>query len=418
MDITEEQLKQMTPEQIKELQKKQCIFCRIIEGQVQSRKIYEDQRVLAILDINPANPGHVLLLPKEHYSIMPQMPEEEITYLFVVAKQISQSLLRALQLDGTNVFIANGQVAGQKAPHFMIHIIPRKEGDGVPLDLKLQAISPAELEKLRRHIKVRVNKVFGLPENDGLDSSPNLPGSSQPTPGSKSPTIIKDAEIVSEEINIPKKSLSNQSSFPPRSTPPAVRSPVKSSAGMPDMDAISRALLGGASVSSPRSMPLSENNDESDEEEEKSSEEESDEDSDVNADSNDIEEDVQVDNDDDEPVEEESNKSQSNSKSFDFDDLIQVLAKSPSVPVSAATNSMTKISTSPLPSAQKIQISGQTASLRPEEGVFVASKKSDRYHEPWCPFAVKVSRANRIIFKNRAEAENAGKEACECVRQF
>ena len=67
----QEKIKNMSPEELKEFQKKQCVFCQIISGKVQSKKVYDDEKCIAILDINPANPGHVLLLPKEHYSIMP-----------------------------------------------------------------------------------------------------------------------------------------------------------------------------------------------------------------------------------------------------------------------------------------------------------------------------------------------------------
>lgn len=129
--VTEEELKNMSPEEIKELQKKNCIFCHIISGKVQSKKIYEDEICLAILDINPANPGHVLIMPKEHVSIMPLLKPETISHLFKIAKRISQISLKALKTSGTNIFVANGLVAGQKAQHFMIHVIPRKENDGL-----------------------------------------------------------------------------------------------------------------------------------------------------------------------------------------------------------------------------------------------------------------------------------------------
>src|SRR3989338_4984837 len=99
----QEKVKNMSPEELKEFQKKQCIFCQIIAGKVQSKKIYEDDKCIAILDINPANPGHILLLPKEHYSIMPQVPESEIAHLFVVMKTISNAALRGLGVQGTNI---------------------------------------------------------------------------------------------------------------------------------------------------------------------------------------------------------------------------------------------------------------------------------------------------------------------------
>src|SRR3989338_1535482 len=111
----QEKLKNMSPEELKEFHKKQCIFCQIISGKVQSRKVYDDDLVVAILDVNPANPGHTLIMPKEHYSIMPQMPDEEVSHIFIVAKALSNASLRALEAQGSNIIVANGVAAGQKA---------------------------------------------------------------------------------------------------------------------------------------------------------------------------------------------------------------------------------------------------------------------------------------------------------------
>jgi len=119
----QEKIKQMSPEELKEFQKKQCIFCQIVSGKVQSKRIFEDDTSLGILDINPANPGHILLMPKEHYSIMPQIPEQDIVHLFMLTKSLSNAMLRSLEVQGTNIIVANGVVAGQRAQHFMIHII-------------------------------------------------------------------------------------------------------------------------------------------------------------------------------------------------------------------------------------------------------------------------------------------------------
>ncbi|RMF54425.1 HIT family protein [Candidatus Woesearchaeota archaeon] len=163
MEVSQEDLKNMSPEQIAELQKKNCIFCHIAHGRVQSKKVFEDDKVLGILDINPANPGHTLLIPKEHYAIMPQMPEDLIAHMFRIAKHISQAMLRGLQAKGTNIFVANGVAAGQQAPHFMIHIIPRKEGDDVScFKIPKQFIAPEELDKLHKMLLPRVNSVFGI----------------------------------------------------------------------------------------------------------------------------------------------------------------------------------------------------------------------------------------------------------------
>jgi len=156
----EEKIKNMTPEELRQLQKQQCIFCQIISGKVPSKKIFEDQRCLAVLDINPATRGHLLLLPKEHYSIMPQVPPEELAHLFSISKLLSRLQLRALKVSGTNIFIANGPAAGQRAQHFMIHLIPRKEGDNL-LSSKDKLIDPALMDKVKDAVQDRLLQLLG-----------------------------------------------------------------------------------------------------------------------------------------------------------------------------------------------------------------------------------------------------------------
>ncbi|MBI2651289.1 HIT domain-containing protein [Candidatus Woesearchaeota archaeon] len=148
----QEKLSKMSPEELKEFQKKQCIFCQIINGKVQSKKVYEDEHVIAILDINPANPGHILVMPKEHYSIMPQISDEEVGNIFVVAKALSNASLRALEAQGSNIIVANGVVAGQRAQHFMIHLIPRKENDNVNFNLPQKTIAEDELQAMHKKL--------------------------------------------------------------------------------------------------------------------------------------------------------------------------------------------------------------------------------------------------------------------------
>lgn len=160
MKELQEKVKNMSPEELREFQKKQCVFCQIISGKIPAKEVYSDEHSFAALDINPAAPGHVLLLPKEHYSIMPQVPEHVLQHLFIAAKKISNSLLRALGAEGTNILVANGQAAGQKAQHFMIHIIPRKQKDNLPFTLPQRQISPEELTKMGDVLR----KALGQPE--------------------------------------------------------------------------------------------------------------------------------------------------------------------------------------------------------------------------------------------------------------
>jgi len=158
-----EKLKNMSPEQLKEYQKQNCIFCQIISGKVQSKKIYEDSRCIAILDINPANPGHILLMPKEHFSVMPQIPEPDIGHLFMVSKALSSEILKSLKVKGTNIFVANGAAAGQRAQHFMIHIIPRKDNDGITaFNIPQRQIPDSDLDEIKARMVGVIAKVFGL----------------------------------------------------------------------------------------------------------------------------------------------------------------------------------------------------------------------------------------------------------------
>ncbi len=121
---TQEELKNMSPEQIMELQKKNCIFCKMIAGEIPTYKVYEDDKVFAILDINPGNDGHILLLPRDHYQILPQMPPDILGHMMVIAKKISNVMLSVLKVRGTSLYFEIGDAAGQKAPHVMLHIIP------------------------------------------------------------------------------------------------------------------------------------------------------------------------------------------------------------------------------------------------------------------------------------------------------
>ncbi len=112
-----------------EEQKKNCVFCKIINKEIPSKIIYEDEVIIGILDINPAAKGHILLMQKEHYPIMPFIPANVFKHLFGNLPIICNSLKKAMLSTGINVFVANGGIAGQQANHFLIHLIPREKND-------------------------------------------------------------------------------------------------------------------------------------------------------------------------------------------------------------------------------------------------------------------------------------------------
>ncbi|MBU1202307.1 MAG: HIT domain-containing protein [Nanoarchaeota archaeon] len=128
---TEEEQQNMSPEQVAELQKKNCVFCKIMAGEVPSHKVYEDDKMMAILDIYPAVKGHILVMPKKHTQIMPLIPQETLSHIFKNVKYLSRGVKQGVPSTKTTIFIANGGVAGQQSPHFLFHIIPRDNGDGL-----------------------------------------------------------------------------------------------------------------------------------------------------------------------------------------------------------------------------------------------------------------------------------------------
>jgi histidine triad (HIT) family protein len=107
-----------------------CLFCKIIAGEIPAQKVYEDEKVVAILDIKPVNPGHVLVLPKEHFADIFETPDDLLTELIKVVKKIGMATKKAIGADGINIGINNGLAAGQLIFHTHIHVMPRIENDG------------------------------------------------------------------------------------------------------------------------------------------------------------------------------------------------------------------------------------------------------------------------------------------------
>lgn len=111
-----------------------CVFCKIVEGQIPSTTIFEDNDFKVILDISPANLGHSLVICKHHYENLIEMPEDLVGKGFIVAKKVAKAIKEATNCDGINILQNNGVVAGQTVFHFHIHIIPRLEKDSVKID--------------------------------------------------------------------------------------------------------------------------------------------------------------------------------------------------------------------------------------------------------------------------------------------
>lgn len=107
-----------------------CLFCKIIAGEIPSTKVYEDNTVLAFLDIHPVNIGHTLVIPKAHHANLYETPDALLAHMMTIVKKLSIAIKSALNADGINIEMNNDSIAGQIIFHTHIHIIPRFSSDG------------------------------------------------------------------------------------------------------------------------------------------------------------------------------------------------------------------------------------------------------------------------------------------------
>jgi histidine triad (HIT) family protein len=129
-----------------------CIFCKIANGEIPSNTIYEDDKFRVILDNGPATKGHALVLPKEHYANVFEMPNELLADAAVVAKKVASNIKDKLSCDGLNLVQNNGETAGQTVMHFHLHIIPRYENDGQHILWNPTSPSAEELVEVKNTI--------------------------------------------------------------------------------------------------------------------------------------------------------------------------------------------------------------------------------------------------------------------------
>ena len=107
-----------------------CIFCKIANGEIPSRTLYEDEKFRVIMDLGPATRGHSLILPKEHYANLYEIPEDLAADAAKLAKKLAIRMTEKLGADGFNIIQNNNEAAGQTVPHYHVHLIPRYQNDG------------------------------------------------------------------------------------------------------------------------------------------------------------------------------------------------------------------------------------------------------------------------------------------------
>jgi histidine triad (HIT) family protein len=123
----------------------ECIFCKIIAGEIPCFKLYEDEGTLAFMDINPANEGHALVIPKEHSADVYAITDAALSSTVVTVKNVAAAIAKTLSPDGVNLVQANGPAAAQSVFHFHMHVLPRRNGD----ELKLNwGLNPGDMDAI------------------------------------------------------------------------------------------------------------------------------------------------------------------------------------------------------------------------------------------------------------------------------
>lgn len=134
------------------MRKDDCIFCKIANGEIPSKTIYEDEEFRVILDLGPATKGHALILPKEHFQNIYEIPQETAAKAMILAKKMATLITEKLHADGFNIVQNNNEVAGQTVFHFHMHLIPRYERDGQNINWIPGEPTQEELEKIKDEI--------------------------------------------------------------------------------------------------------------------------------------------------------------------------------------------------------------------------------------------------------------------------
>lgn len=131
-----------------------CIFCKIANGEIPSKTLYEDEEFRVILDLGPATKGHALILPKDHFANLYELPDETAAKVMKLAKKMASSMTEKLSCDGFNLVQNNGEPAGQTVFHFHMHLIPRYQDDGQKIKIGWTPGKPSqdELEEIRKII--------------------------------------------------------------------------------------------------------------------------------------------------------------------------------------------------------------------------------------------------------------------------
>ena len=138
------------------MNKDDCIFCKIVNGEIPSATVYEDSICRVILDVNPANKGHALIIPKEHFDNIYSMDAETAAKIFTIATEVAKAQKAELNPDGLNILQNNGEAAGQTVFHFHMHLVPRYIKDNVTMTWIPGKADTEELSALSKSLRKRI----------------------------------------------------------------------------------------------------------------------------------------------------------------------------------------------------------------------------------------------------------------------
>jgi histidine triad (HIT) family protein len=133
-----------------------CIFCKIVAGEIPCFKLYESDDTLAFMDINPANEGHALVIPKEHSADIHAVSDAAISSTVITAKKIAAAIEKTLSPDGMNLLQCNGRAAAQSVLHFHMHVLPRRKGDELKLNWGLEPGDMDAIGQLAERIRANL----------------------------------------------------------------------------------------------------------------------------------------------------------------------------------------------------------------------------------------------------------------------
>jgi histidine triad (HIT) family protein len=130
-----------------------CIFCKVLSGEIPSEQIYEDDHAVSVMDINPWTRGHAVVFPRKHATNLFEIDDDELEHVAVAAKRVATKMRDTLDCDGINLLQSNGRAAWQTIFHLHVHVIPRYDGDPLQLPIRPEPATPEELAAVAKEIR-------------------------------------------------------------------------------------------------------------------------------------------------------------------------------------------------------------------------------------------------------------------------